>query len=467
MRAFTPLITLVVATAVCARPFSIDTGALLNSDTLGQLWSLSKELVGQAPAVVPAAIYDGKEDKTIWAQLTDDPQYSKLVKVLKTQDDIVKLLDDKAKQLTFFAPNNDALPDHHDHDEYKHDPHTSRAHAAIAHVLRDGGGGDDKDDRRHKIILRIINALAKYHTLLYPASFNDLAGNSTVWTSLIGSPFESDKSFDGQWRRLRVETKGVQPLVTLELNWAVNVVEHDIKASNGFIQRIDKPLIPPPSVLDTLFFVPDVFSTFTSSIQKVGLDGDLQYRYAPGSKKGDKGSFHGAPAVTLFAPTNDAFSRLPERLRLWLFSPFGERALHKLLQFHMVPNWLVFSEWIHEVKVDGRGKDWIDVADSNDFDFKIQVATALEGHLLPLHITKKPSPVPWQYPVITVTVNGLDDEGTTVPRDGLDGIAANGAWHAVTEVLDPRGRKPQFDAQTGASSWDDWEEWMPQWAQRD
>ena len=140
--------------------------------------------------------------------------------------------------------------------------------------------------------------------------------------------------------------------------------------------------------------------------------------------------------MTLFVPTNGAFSRLPERLRLWLFSPFGERALHKLLQFHIVPNWLIFSgelfflsifargqrthqslflEWIHEVKADGRGMDWIDVADSNDFDFKAQVPTALEGHLLPIHISKKPNPVPWQYPVITFNVNGLDHGSSLFP----------------------------------------------------
>ena len=76
---------------------------------------------------------------------------------------------------------------------------------------------------------------------------------------------------------------------------------------------------------------------------------------------------------------------------------------------------LFLLEWIHEVKADGRGVDWIDVADSNDFDFKAQVPTALEGHLLPLHISKKPNPVPWQYPVITFNVNGLDKGSSLFP----------------------------------------------------
>jgi hypothetical protein len=134
-------------------------------------------------------------------------------------------------RLTFFAANNDALPDHH-HDDGDHHSPASRAHAALAHILRTGDG-DDKDDKRHKVIQRIIHSLIQYHTLIYPASFNDLAANSTVWTSLTGSPFKGDQSFDGQWRRLRVETKGLQPLTTIQLNWVVNIVEHDIKAANG------------------------------------------------------------------------------------------------------------------------------------------------------------------------------------------------------------------------------------------
>jgi hypothetical protein len=70
MRLLTPLITLAAAVAVSGAPFSLDTSVLLNSDTLGQIWSFSKEMIAQAPTTM-----DGKEDKTIWAQLTDDPQY--------------------------------------------------------------------------------------------------------------------------------------------------------------------------------------------------------------------------------------------------------------------------------------------------------------------------------------------------------------------------------------------------------
>ncbi len=47
--------------------------------------------------------------------------------------------------------------------------------------------------------------------------------------------------------------------------------------------------------------------------------------------------------VTVFAPTNHAFQRLPKRLKFFLFSPFGERVLKKLLQYHIVPDLAFFS----------------------------------------------------------------------------------------------------------------------------
>jgi hypothetical protein len=50
-----------------------------------------------------------------------------------------------------------------------------------------------------------------------------------------------------------------------------------------------------------------------------------------------------APAVTAFLPINSAWNALPKDLQLFLFSPFGERALKKLLQFHIVPNHIVHS----------------------------------------------------------------------------------------------------------------------------
>lgn len=47
--------------------------------------------------------------------------------------------------------------------------------------------------------------------------------------------------------------------------------------------------------------------------------------------------------MTFFAPTNGAFRRLPKRLKFYLFSPFGERALKKILAYHIVPDFILHS----------------------------------------------------------------------------------------------------------------------------
>ncbi len=50
-----------------------------------------------------------------------------------------------------------------------------------------------------------------------------------------------------------------------------------------------------------------------------------------------------APAVTVFLPINSAWRKLPKGLQLFLFSPFGTRALKKLLQLHIVPDFVLHA----------------------------------------------------------------------------------------------------------------------------
>ena len=80
----------------------------------------------------------------------------------------------------------------------------------------------------------------------------------------------------------------------------------------------------------------------TSALQRVGLTDATDWRYVPG--EGDqKGTIEGSPSTTIFAPSNRAFHKLPLKLRLFLFSPFGEKVLSKLLKFHIIPDVIVHS----------------------------------------------------------------------------------------------------------------------------
>lgn len=53
-----------------------------------------------------------------------------------------------------------------------------------------------------------------------------------------------------------------------------------------------------------------------------------------------------------------------------------------------------------------------------------------------------------------------------------DGIARNGAVHAIGKLLDPRGKKHGHHEEAGVQGsamhdWEDWEEWLPQWAEEE
>jgi hypothetical protein len=97
-----------------------------------------------------------------------------------------------------------------------------------------------------------------------------------------------------------------------------------------------------PYVTDACFTIYDLQLPQTSALQRVGLTEFLDLHWIPGDDK-EKGKLGGTPTVTFFAPTNQAFKSLPKKLQWFLFSPFGSRALKKLLQFHIVPGLVAHS----------------------------------------------------------------------------------------------------------------------------
>lgn len=91
------------------------TGGALASSPNGLLNMLENALQNAGPV-----IQDDNGEKTIWQVLNDDAdkKYTKIIKLIEFEGGHAKkYLDDKDASITFFAPNNDAIPDHdHDHD---------------------------------------------------------------------------------------------------------------------------------------------------------------------------------------------------------------------------------------------------------------------------------------------------------------------------------------------------------------
>jgi len=142
---------------------------------------------------------------------------------------------------------------------------------------------------------------------------------------------------------------------------------------------ISAPLLPPLTPLDQLLTFPIPFSTLTSGIQQTELDSALapwlhhrkseeldfglsglvdaqdeqssvimsvlkelaQEAIAQLPSSGDYEAF----PFTIFAPTNLAFAKIPFRIRTFLFSPFGRPILKKLLSFHVVPQYVLHSDY--------------------------------------------------------------------------------------------------------------------------
>ncbi len=98
-----------------------------------------------------------------------------------------------------------------------------------------------------------------------------------------------------------------------------NVVKTDIKTSNGIIHVIDNVIIP-RDVVD-LAVDAGSFKTLVTAVKAAGLVDAL---------KGD-GPF------TIFAPTDDAFAKLPKKTLTSLLKPENKSKLASILKYHVVP----------------------------------------------------------------------------------------------------------------------------------
>jgi uncharacterized surface protein with fasciclin (FAS1) repeats len=121
--------------------------------------------------------------------------------------------------------------------------------------------------------------------------------------------------------------------------WVNNarVTTANVFATNGVIHVINKVLIPPgftledppaptKDIVDTA--VSAGFSTLVSAVQAAGLEGALR----------------GDGPLTVFAPTNDAFSNLPDGLVDELLLPENKDKLQQLLTYHVLAGQVLSSD---------------------------------------------------------------------------------------------------------------------------
>jgi len=105
------------------------------------------------------------------------------------------------------------------------------------------------------------------------------------------------------------------------LDGRATVTKTDIKASNGIIHVIDTVLLPADKDIVQTAAAAGSFSTLAAALNAAGLVDALK----------GKGPF------TVFAPTDEAFAKLPAGTLEMLLKPENKEKLAAILKFHVIP----------------------------------------------------------------------------------------------------------------------------------
>ena len=130
------------------------------------------------------------------------------------------------------------------------------------------------------------------------------------------------KTLNGQ--RLGIRVKGGQ--VQLDNS---TVVKADIDCSNGVIHQIDSVLLPSQDKIPAIAEKAGVFKTLLAAAAAADLVDALT----------------GKGPLTVFAPTDEAFAKLPEGTVASLLKPENKGKLKDILLYHVVPG-RIFSEQV-------------------------------------------------------------------------------------------------------------------------
>ncbi len=166
------------------------------------------------------------------------------------------------------------------------------------------------------------------------------------------------------------------------------VLQADIRCTNGVIHVIDRVLTPAEPDILTIVERTGSFKTLLAAIKAAGLTDALEA----------DGPF------TLFAPSDEAFAKLPKETLKDLLDPHNKQALVDVLKLHVV------------------AKDY----EASDLAGLKSVPTLLDGKSL----------------AITTRGDRLKVNGVSVIRADLK--AGNGIIHAVDEVLSPGPKAPRL-----------------------
>jgi transforming growth factor-beta-induced protein len=134
-------------------------------------------------------------------------------------------------------------------------------------------------------------------------------------------------------QRVDIAVKGDQVV----LDGGARVTATDIACSNGIIHIIDSVILPVQKNILEVAGEAGSFSTLAAAIEAAGLTGALS----------------GAGPFTVFAPTDEAFAKLPQGTVEDLLKPENKEKLAAILKFHVIPG-TIYAEQVVNLKDSGR-----------------------------------------------------------------------------------------------------------------
>lgn len=132
-----------------------------------------------------------------------------------------------------------------------------------------------------------------------------------------------------------------------------NVVKTDIECSNGVIHVIDQVILPASDDLATTAVKAGTFKTLVTAAKAAGLVEALS----------------GKEPLTVFAPTDEAFAKLPERTVETLLKPENKSKLAGILKHHVVSGRVYSSDALAAGKAKTLQGDTVKIAAKDDAAF--------------------------------------------------------------------------------------------------
>jgi uncharacterized surface protein with fasciclin (FAS1) repeats len=190
-------------------------------------------------------------------------------------------------------------------------------------------------------------------------------------------------------QNVRIDVVGENLVLNMNGNRMATVTTADIEASNGVIHVIDAVLDPDDAVDDivTTAIENGNFTTLVAAVQAADLVDDLQ----------------GPGPLTVFAPTDDAFDKLPDGTIDFLLDPANQSVLIDILTYHVYDGSVLASA---ALALDGQS---VTMLNGGDLSFDVAASELI------------------------LNLGGNRQATVTV----TDVLCSNGVIHVIDTVLDP------------------------------